>query len=90
MKQVLVRIVTQRSLMVMVVIMGTVTHGYIPDNGPILYPAHKNVWSTHPLDKSVGMIHAARGTRHVASYGPGSNCVPLVVWRYMAAPTGPA
>ena len=48
--------------MVEVDITSTVTHGYIPDNGPILYPAHKNVWSTHPLDKSVGMIHAARGT----------------------------
>ena len=57
-------------------ITGTVTHGYIPDNGPILYPAHKNVWSTHPLDKSVGMIHAARATWHVPRYGPGSNsCV---------------
>ena len=50
-----------RSDQVMVDIMGTVTHGYIPNNGPILYPLHKNVWSTHPLDKTGGMIHAARG-----------------------------
>ena len=90
MKQVLVRIVTQRSADGGGGYHGTVTHGYIPNNRPILYPLHKNVWSTHPLDKSVGMIHAARGTRHVPSDGPGSYCVPLVVWRYMAAPTGPA
>ena len=50
-----------RSDQVMVDIMGTVTHGYIPNNGPILYPLHKNVWSTHPLDKTGGVIHAARG-----------------------------
>ena len=74
----------------MVDITGTVTHGYIPDNGPILYPLHKNVWSTHPLDKSVGMIHAARGTCLVRGPAVTPVCVPLVVWRYMAAPTGSA
>ena len=63
------RIVTQRSADVGSGYHGTVTHGYIPDNGPILYPAHKNVWSTHPL--------AARGTRLVT--GP---AVTVSHWLY--------